>query len=124
MEGDESKRPTTTFISRANEVVVNEGEEEKKMEEFFTLIQKIKALKDHCRKTSSSSSSSSERTKTGGSSTTSTTAWVPSFELEDFNQDVEFKPMPVVVVPPPPPTKVEEEKKRRVGDDMDLELRL
>ncbi|KAK1325368.1 hypothetical protein QJS10_CPA01g01449 [Acorus calamus] len=123
MEGDKTKRPSTTFVSRGSQVVVNEGEEEKKMEEFFTLIRKIKALKDHCRKTSSSSSS--EGTKTGGSSTTSTTAWVPSFELEDFNQDVEFKPMPVVVVPPPPPpTEVEEEKKRRVGDDMDLELRL
>ncbi|KAK1302331.1 hypothetical protein QJS10_CPB12g00343 [Acorus calamus] len=95
------------------------------MEEFFMLIRRVKALKDHCK--TAASSSSSERTKTGGSSTTSTTVWVPSFELEDFNQDVEFRPMPAVVVPPPPqppPTEVEEEKKRRVGDDMDLELRL
>ncbi|KAK1261844.1 Autophagy protein 5 [Acorus gramineus] len=43
MEGDETKRSATTFVSHGCEVIVNEGEEEKKMEEFFMLIRNVLA---------------------------------------------------------------------------------
>ncbi|KAK1280447.1 hypothetical protein QJS04_geneDACA003016 [Acorus gramineus] len=67
MEGDVTETPT---VFESEEV---EAEEEKKIEEFFALIRRVKVLKDHFRKTKGSM------------------GWSLSFELEDFDQVVEFK---------------------------------
>uniref|UniRef100_A0A2P2PTY3 NPR1/NIM1-interacting protein 1 n=1 Tax=Rhizophora mucronata TaxID=61149 RepID=A0A2P2PTY3_RHIMU len=103
---------------------VSNGEEEKRIEEFFSLIRKFHEARNR-REREMMEEKEKKKTKIrrldeGKSS------WVPSFTREDFAAEIESRKPPMIF--PTGPTcykKLEEEEKQQVDDDgIDLNLTL
>ncbi|XP_068642068.1 protein NIM1-INTERACTING 1-like [Aristolochia californica] len=88
----------------------DEADEEEKMEQFYALLRRIKATKDRLRAESSESKKKKVNERKA--------PWAPSFELEDFAQEIDFK-NPVSFWGPP-----KKSQKKEKDQTLDLNLSL
>ncbi|XP_068638654.1 protein NIM1-INTERACTING 1-like [Aristolochia californica] len=100
MKRESSKRPARHE---------DEADEEEKMDRFYALLRRIRAAKDRLR--ADESSECKKKKLTEGKS-----PWVPSFELEDFTQEIDLK-NPVIFWSP-------SKKIQKIEKDQSLDLNL
>lgn len=80
MGGDRKRR--ASFVSTS---LPYDDDEEEKMEEFFALIRSIRATKEGMRKEANESKEKKREEDNRKA------VWTPTFEWEDFMQEMEFK---------------------------------
>lgn len=80
MEGDSRKRAACVSLSLQDD----DDDEDEKMESFFSLIRNIRATKEGLVKEANESKAKKPREERAA-------VWIPTFECEDFMQEINFK---------------------------------
>ncbi|CAJ1874138.1 unnamed protein product [Sphenostylis stenocarpa] len=97
----EDKKRKGKDEKREDEIEAAAEEEEMKMEMFYALLRRFRDARDRRRKELEELEKSEKRRKVG---TEQHCGWVPSFEWEDFTNEVEFRGQPLCFTTPPPST--------------------
>jgi len=99
-------------------------EEEMKMDEFYALLRRFRDARDRRRKELEELEKSEKKRKVA---TEQHSGWVPSFEWEDFANEVEFRGQPLRFTTPspsPPPTLKQRKNDKHHLHDNSLDLNL
>ncbi|KAJ8630657.1 hypothetical protein MRB53_023980 [Persea americana] len=80
MEGDSRKRAACVSLSLQDD----DDDEDEKMERFFSLIRNIRATKEGLMKEANESKPKKPKEERAA-------VWIPTFECEDFMQEINFK---------------------------------
>ncbi|KDP28308.1 hypothetical protein JCGZ_14079 [Jatropha curcas] len=107
-----------------NEKVDNgeDEQEEQKVEEFFALIRSFQEARNR-RKDQAllEEKDRKKKTKLRKLNAEEQASWVPSFEWEDFNQEIQFRKSPLIY---PRPCNNQNEDKKQQEEDGGLDLNL
>ncbi|XP_044492598.1 protein NIM1-INTERACTING 1-like [Mangifera indica] len=101
----------------------DELQEEEKIEKFFSLIRSFQEARNRRREQLNESEEKAKKNKIRrvDNGHEEQSSWVPSFEWQDFTEEIEFRRPPIVL---PSPCNKKEEKKRVKDDGLDLKLTL
>lgn len=114
MEGDSRKRAACVSLSLRDD----DDDEDEKMERFFTLIRNIRATKEGLIKEANESSKSKKPKEDRAA------VWIPTFECEDFMQEINFK-APVIFSNSSKNSSTEKENQENTRfESLDLNLSL
>lgn len=111
MEGDSRKRAASASLSSPDD------EEEEKMERFFTLIRNIRASKEGMLKGGNQSKHKKPKEDRAA-------VWTPTFEWEDFMQEINLKTPAIFSNPSKNPSKEKENEENTRLESLDLNLSL
>ncbi|KAJ0052176.1 protein NIM1-INTERACTING 1 [Pistacia vera] len=103
--------------------VEDELQEEEKIEKFFSLIRKFHEARNRRREELNELEETRKKDKIRriDNGHEEQSSWVPSFEWQDFTEEIEFRRPPIIF---PSPCNKKEEKKRVDDDGLDLNLTL
>ncbi|EOX95380.1 hypothetical protein QUC31_005007 [Theobroma cacao] len=101
-----------------------EQEDDQKMEQFFALIRNFREArnrrKDELRQREEITKKKKQN-KIRKLDIDEQSSWVPTFELADFTEEIEFRRSPIIF---PSPYNKKEDKKKQEDDGLDLKLTL
>ncbi|XP_022769782.1 protein NIM1-INTERACTING 1-like [Durio zibethinus] len=100
----------------------DEDKEDQKMEQFYDLIRNFHEARNRRKNELRQREEIKKKQNKTRRLDDEQSSWVPTFELADFTEEIEFRRPPIIF--PSPYNKKEDKKKQEEDDGLDLKLTL